>query len=95
MLAFHDFPAEHWHHLRTGNPIENVFATVRHRSVRTGGALSRNTAKRVVVKLVQAAARPWRRPKRANRLPQVVQGVTPPTMSPKPTPKPAPPDQSV
>jgi len=33
MLAFYDFPAEHWDHLRTTNPIESVFATVRHRTV--------------------------------------------------------------
>jgi transposase-like protein len=38
MLAFYDFPAEHWDHLRTGNPIESVFATVRHRTVRSKGA---------------------------------------------------------
>jgi putative transposase len=40
LLAFYDFPAEHWDHLRTANPIESVFATVRHRTVRTKGALS-------------------------------------------------------
>ena len=42
LLAFHDFPAEHWDHLRTANPIESVFATVRHRTVRTKGALSQS-----------------------------------------------------
>ncbi|NEI25172.1 hypothetical protein GUK30_38545, partial [Rhizobium leguminosarum] len=41
---FYDFPAEHWDHLRTSNPIESVFATVRHRTVRTRGALSSKTA---------------------------------------------------
>jgi transposase-like protein len=46
MLAFFDFPAEHWDHLRTSNPIESVFATVRHRTVRTKGALSAKTANR-------------------------------------------------
>ena len=40
LLAFFDFTAEHWDHLRTSNPIESVFATVRHRTVRTKGALS-------------------------------------------------------
>ncbi|PZX14222.1 mutator family transposase [Palleronia aestuarii] len=40
LLAFFDFPAQHWDHLRTANPIESVFATVRHRTVRTKGALS-------------------------------------------------------
>src|SRR5205085_6611315 len=52
LLAFFDFPAEHWDHLRTSNPIESVFATVRHRTVRTKGALSATTAKLMVVKLV-------------------------------------------
>jgi putative transposase len=57
LLAFYDFPGEHWDHLRTGNPIESVFATVRHRTVRTKGALSQKTAKLMVFKLVQAAAK--------------------------------------
>ena len=56
LLAFFDFPAEHWDHLRTSNPIESVFATVRHRTVRTKGALSAKTAKLMVFKLVNAAA---------------------------------------
>jgi transposase-like protein len=76
LLAFFDFPAEHWDHLRTGNPIESVFATVRHRTVRTKGALSQKTAKLMVFKLVQAAAMTWRRLKGANQLPQVIEGVT-------------------
>ena len=45
LLTFFDFPAEHWTHLRTTNPIESVFATVRHRTVRTKGALSQKTAR--------------------------------------------------
>ena len=61
LLAFFDFPAEHWDHLRTSNPIESVFATVRHRTVRTKGALSPKTAKLMVFKLVNAAAKTWRR----------------------------------
>ena len=76
LLTFYDFPAEHWDHLRTGNPIESVFATVRHRTVRTKGALSQKTAKLMVFKLVQAAARTWRRLKGANQLSRVVEGVT-------------------
>src|SRR5512133_2501313 len=51
LLAFFDFPAEHWDHLRTSNPIESVFATVRHRTVRTKGSLSAKTAKLMVLKL--------------------------------------------
>jgi transposase-like protein len=76
LLAFYDFPADHWDHLRTGNPIESVFATVRHRTVRTKGALSQKTAKLMVFKLVQAAGKTWRRLKGANQLPLVVEGVT-------------------
>ena len=75
MLAFFDFPAEHWDHLRASNPIESVFATVRHRTVRTKGALSTTTAKLMVFKLVTAAAKTWRRLKGENQLPKVVQGV--------------------
>ncbi len=75
LLAFFDFPAEHWDHLRTSNPIESVFATVRHRTVRTKGALSAKTAKLMVFKLVNATAKTWRRLKGENQLPKVVQGV--------------------
>jgi transposase-like protein len=75
LLAFFDFPAEHWDHLRTSNPIESVFATVRHRTVRTKGALSAQTAKLMVFKLVNAAAKTWRRLKGENQLPKVVEGV--------------------
>jgi transposase-like protein len=57
LLSFYDFPAEHWDHLRTSNPIESVFATVRHRTVRTKGALSQDTARLMVFKLVMAAAK--------------------------------------
>jgi len=75
LLAFLDFPAEHWDHLRTANPIESVFATVRHRTVRTKGALSRRTAKLMVFKLVMAASKTWRRLKGENQLPKVIAGI--------------------
>ncbi|WP_147021513.1 IS256 family transposase, partial [Methylobacterium radiotolerans] len=75
LLAFYDFPAEHWDHLRSSNPIESVFATVRHRTVRTKGALSATTANLMVFKLVMAASKTWRRPKGENQLPKVVAGV--------------------
>ena len=75
LLAFYDFPAEHWDHLRSSNPIESVFATVRHRTVRTRGALSQDTARLMVFQLVMTAARTWRRLKGENQLPKVVQGV--------------------
>jgi transposase-like protein len=75
LLAFFDFPAQHWDHLRTANPIESVFATVRHRTVRTKGALSQNTAKLMVFTLIRAASKSWRRLSGANQLPLVVEGI--------------------
>ena len=75
LLTFFDFPAEHWDHLRTSNPVESVFATVRHRTVRTKGALSQKTVKLMVFTLVQAASRTWRRLNGANQLPRVIEGV--------------------
>jgi putative transposase len=76
LLTFFDFPAEHWTHLRTSNPIESVFATVRHRTVRMKGALSQDTARLMVFKLVMAAAKSWRRLQGQNQLPEVVSRVT-------------------
>ena len=75
LLAFYDFPAEHWDHLRTANPIESVFATVRHRTVRTKGSLSQTTVKLMVFKLVQAASKTWRRLNGRNQLPRVIEGI--------------------
>jgi transposase-like protein len=75
LLAFYDFPAEHWVHLRTTNPIESVFATVRHRTVRSKGALSPKTARLMVFKLVTAAAKTWRKLKGENQLPKVISNV--------------------
>jgi transposase-like protein len=75
LLAFFDFPAEHWDHLKTTNPIESVFATVRHRTVRTKGSLSPKTAKLMVFKLLCAASKTWRRLKGTNQLPKLIAGV--------------------
>src|SRR6266536_3133557 len=75
LLALYDFPAEHWDHLRTTNPIESVFATVRHRTVRTKGSLSPTTAKLMVFKLLCAASKTWGRLKGTNQLPKVIGGV--------------------
>jgi len=61
LLAFYDFPAEHWKHLRTTNPIESTFATVRHRTIRSKGCLSNKTALAMVFKLVEGAQKSWRR----------------------------------
>ena len=59
-LAFYDFPAEHWKHLRSTNPIESTFATVRHRTIRSKGCLSKKTALAMVFKLIEAAQKVWR-----------------------------------
>ena len=75
LLAFYDMPAEHWDHLRTSNPIESVFATVRHRTVRTKGSLSSTTARLMVFKLTLAASKTWRRLKGESQLPKVIRGV--------------------
>jgi hypothetical protein len=60
LRAFYDFPAEHWKHLRTTNPIESTFATVRHRTIRSKGCLSNKTALAMVFKLVDGAQKNWR-----------------------------------
>jgi putative transposase len=76
LLAFYDFPAEHWDHLRTTNTIESVFATVRRGTVRTNGSLSSTTAKLMVFKLLNAASKTRRRLNGTNQLPKVMGGVS-------------------
>src|SRR5258705_2766762 len=76
LLAFYDFPAEHWKHMRTANPIESTFATVRHRTIRSKGCLSNTTALAMVFKLLEAAQKSWRRLDGHNQLPKLVLGVT-------------------
>ena len=75
LLAFYDFPAEHWKHLRTTNVIESSFATVRHRTVRSKGCLSNKTALAMIFKLAEAAERSWRRLDGHNQLPKIILGV--------------------
>ena len=75
LLAFYDFPAEHWKHVRSTNPIESTFATVRLRTDKTKGCLSRQTALAMVFKLAQSAERHWRRLDGSGRLAQVIEGV--------------------
>jgi transposase-like protein len=75
LLAFYDFPAEHWKHVRTSNPIESTFATVRLRTDKTKGCLSRQTALAMVFKLAKSAERHWRRLDGSERLAQVIEGV--------------------
>jgi transposase-like protein len=75
LLAFYNFPAEHWKHLRTTNPIESTFATVRHRTIRSKGCLSNKTALAMLFKLVEGAQKTWRRLDGHNQLPKLIQGV--------------------
>ena len=75
LLAFYDFPAEHWKHLRTTNPIESTFATVRLRHRRTKGSGSRTPCLTMVFKLMQSAAKRWRLLNGSQHLADVIQGV--------------------
>jgi len=61
LLAFYDFPAEHWIHIRTTNPIESTFATIRHRTTRTKNCVSRNTLLGLVFQLALTAQKSWRK----------------------------------
>ena len=75
LLAFYDFPAEHWQHLRTSNPIESTFATVRLRTYKTKGAGSRAACLAMAFKLVESAERHWRKLNGSPLLPEVIAGV--------------------
>jgi putative transposase len=75
LLTFYDFPAEHWIHLRTTNPIESTFATVRLRHRRTKGNGSRLACLTMVFKLMHSASKRWRLLNGSNLLPDVIQGV--------------------
>jgi len=75
LLAFYDFPAEHWLHLRTTNPIESSFATIRHRTDQTKGCASRATLLGLVFKLAMSAEKNWRRLRGFEYLADVVRGV--------------------
>jgi putative transposase len=76
LLTFYDFPAEHWMHIRTTNPIESTFATVRLRHRKTKGNGSRAACLAMVFKLMQSAAKRWRLLNGAKLLPDVIQGIT-------------------
>ena len=75
LLAFYDFPAEHWQHLRTTNPIESTFATVRHRTTRTKNCVSRSTFLGLAFKLVQEAEKSWRRIRGVERIGELLDGT--------------------
>lgn len=75
LLAFYDFPAENWQHIRTTNPIESVFATVRLRTTRTKNCGSRNTTLAMAFKLVEVAQKRWQRLRGYKHLADVIMGV--------------------
>ncbi|TFZ22837.1 IS256 family transposase, partial [Stutzerimonas stutzeri] len=75
LLAFYDFPAIHWIHLRTTNPIESTFATVRLRTKRSRSCGSRDTTLSMVFKLLQSAQKRWKRIKGFDQLKLVVDNV--------------------
>jgi putative transposase len=75
LLAFYDFPAEHWLHIRTTNPIESTFATLRHRTKRVKGAFSRESALSMLLQLALEAQLHWRRIAAVEKLGQLIQGV--------------------
>ena len=75
LMAFFDFPAEHWQSIRTSNPIESTFATIRHRTKRSKGCLSRDGMLHMMFKLGQCAEKKWRRLRGFNSLGKVITGV--------------------
>ncbi len=76
LLTFYEFPAEHRKYIRTTNPIESTFATVRHRTVKAKGCRSHTSAKIMVFKLIRAAQASWRKLDGQSQLPKVIEGVT-------------------
>ncbi len=75
LLAFYDFPAEHWQHLRTTNPIESTFATVRHRTTRTRNCVSRTTFLGLAYKLIEEAEKSWRKIRGADKIELLLKGT--------------------
>ena len=75
LLAFYDFPAAHWTHLRTTNVIESAFATIRHRSSRAKGCVTRQTMLSMIYKMGRCAEKSWRRLRGFRQLAKVIQGV--------------------
>jgi transposase-like protein len=75
LLTFYDFPAEHWRHIRTTNPIESTFATVRLRTAKTKGCGSRVACLTMVFKLMESASKNWRALNGSPRLQAVISGA--------------------
>ncbi len=75
LMAFFNFPAQHWQSIRTSNPIESTFATIRHRTKRSKGCLTRNGMLHMMFKLGQCAEENWRRLRGFDYLAKVITGV--------------------
>ncbi len=75
LLAFYDFPAEHWLHIRTTNAIESTFATLRHRTKRVKGAFSKDSALAMMLQLALEAQKHWNRITAVERLGELIEGV--------------------
>ena len=75
LFTFYDYPAQHWQHIRTTNPIESTFATIRHRSRQTKGCGSRIATLSMVFKLSMSAESHWRKLRGSQMIPKVMNGV--------------------
>jgi transposase-like protein len=75
LLAFYDFTAEHWQHIRTTNPVESTFATVRHRTRQTRNCVSRSTFLGLALKLMEAAEKTWRNINGADKISSLTKGI--------------------
>jgi transposase-like protein len=75
LLTFYDFPAEHWHHIRTSNPIESTFASVRLRTAKTRGCVSRASILSMVFKLTKSAEQRWLKLRGPERIAELIRGV--------------------
>ncbi|PIL20033.1 hypothetical protein P775_11485 [Puniceibacterium antarcticum] len=75
LMAFFDFPAQHWQSIRTSNPIESAFATIRHRTKRSKGCLSHDGMLHMIFKLGQCAEQNWRKLRGFDYLAKVITGV--------------------
>ncbi len=75
LLVFYDYPAEQWVHIRTTNPVESTFTTIRHRTNRTRGCVCRNTLLAMIYKLGMSAEKRWRKIQGFNHLAKVIKGV--------------------
>ena len=75
LLAFYDFPAQHWQSLRTTNPIESTFGTIRHRTRRSKGCLSRETMLHMIFKLGRCAEKNWKKLRGFRYLAEVIEGT--------------------